>query len=687
MNWQIELRDYMVKVLGMGFSENEIRAALRSVGWREVDIDNGLAVARLKQENKTSEIAPLGSPASTWKLGFQVPKLADKHQDLQQLTVVGDRVSRDLAESALVPMLTADKTPNLLLSSPDEKFPIATKTAIPLLLALLSRRAEALKRASRPARSVRSRIFGAATSGGVLKLLARGPKREPLAIAPAFSTQPLLLAAPSWRVIWLMRLQFITERIFAKIEAAVAIAGRIILLPVAFFGLAVKLSGGILRAVSARYGKTAMEKQRAGLSIGGSAASSSPATMLIGEKFSEHIVLFDIFKLAGRMFRTRRLRTFLTISGISVGIGTILFLVSFGYGLQNILFERITTEEALLTLDVVPPSDNAVVAIDDAMIEKVHGIDGVAEVSKMIALNGEMAFGESSAAGFIYAADATYPRMIGIKAAADEFAASQDHSAVIISSAAAKLLGWGDSPEAALNKEISFVAGLPKAGSGEIETVALEGRFRVAGVADDPFSVFAYFPIERMSGLHLPSYSQLKVKVKDTTFLEPTRDKILTMGLLVSMLTETVDQARKVFNVVKLVLGLFGVITLVVSAIGMLNTLTIALLERTQEVGIMKAVGASNFDIWKLFLAEAVIMGFLGGVGGIAIGYVSAEIFNYGINLLAKTFGGQALNLFQTPTWFVLTIVGFSSCIGIVTGLWPARRASRLDPLDALKYK
>jgi len=169
--------------------------------------------------------------------------------------------------------------------------------------------------------------------------------------------------------------------------------------------------------------------------------------------------------------------------------------------------------------------------------------------------------------------------------------------------------------------------------------------------------------------------------------LEPVREQLLTHGLLVSALSETVDQARKVFNIVRLILGLFGIITLVVSAIGMLNTMTIALLERTQEVGIMKAIGASDFDIWKLFLAEAMIMGFFGGVGGIAMGYLSANLFNLGINALAKAFGGQSLNFFQTPSWFVLTIVMFSVTVGMITGLWPARRASRLDPLDALKYK
>ena len=656
MSWQIELKEYIARCLKLGFPKDEIRAALRSVGWQEADIENGLRFSIAAQVKKSSD-------------RYEITLSSDRHSE-----GVGDRrisgILRKTQDDRQKLILSADKTPNLLLPSPSGKFPAAVKTAIPLLLALLSRRALALKRAVRADRHRR-----------VLKLLS-GFKREPLEIAAAPLSHQLLLAAPSWRTIWFTRFQLITERVFSRIESAAIVAGRIILFPAALFGLAVKLLGNISYLALARYSSRTAEKP--GRDLRG--ADASPATMLIGKKFPEHIVALDIFKLAGRMFRTRRLRTFLTISGISVGIGTILFLVSFGYGLQNILFERITTQEALLTLDVVPPADSGVVAINDAAVEEMRKMEEVEDVSKMVALNGEMESGESSAAGVIYAVDAMYMRVTGVKPTAGQIIDGGNNSGAAISTAAMKLLGWDDAPESALGKELGFIISLPKEG-GEIETIALDGRFKVTGVVDDPMSVFVYLPIEKTSGLKLPPYSQLKVKVKDTALLDPTRDKILKMGFLVSMLSETVDQAKKVFNAVKLVLGLFGVITLVVSAIGMLNTLTIALLERTQEVGIMKAVGASNFDIWKLFLAEAILMGFLGGVGGIVVGFLSAEIFNYGINLLAKTFGGQALNLFQTPTWFILTIIAFSSCIGIITGLWPARRAAGLDPLDALKYK
>ena len=135
------------------------------------------------------------------------------------------------------------------------------------------------------------------------------------------------------------------------------------------------------------------------------------------------------------------------------------------------------------------------------------------------------------------------------------------------------------------------------------------------------------------------------------------------------------------------VLALFGLIALFVSAIGMFNTMTIALLERTNEIGIMRSIGVRRSDIRKLFLFESMLMGFLGGVGGVGIAMLGGTLANMGINALAQRFGGTALNLFVYPAWFVILIIVFSAIIGFLTGLYPSYRASRLNPLDALRYK
>jgi putative ABC transport system permease protein len=115
--------------------------------------------------------------------------------------------------------------------------------------------------------------------------------------------------------------------------------------------------------------------------------------------------------------------------------------------------------------------------------------------------------------------------------------------------------------------------------------------------------------------------------------------------------------------------------------------MTIALLERTNEIGIMRAIGVTRRDMLMLFLMESSLMGLLGGVGGVAVGYLGGEIANTGLNILAKTMGGQTLNLFYRPLWFILVIIVFSTIIGFLTGVYPSIRAARMNPLEALRYK
>ena len=113
----------------------------------------------------------------------------------------------------------------------------------------------------------------------------------------------------------------------------------------------------------------------------------------------------------------------------------------------------------------------------------------------------------------------------------------------------------------------------------------------------------------------------------------------------------------------------------------------ISLLERTQEIGIMRAIGASKRDVQKMFLVEASLIGLLGGVVGIGIGIMSGEIFNWVLNIFARALGGQPVNLFFYPGWFIIFIILLSFTVGLISGIWPARRASRLNPLQALRYK
>jgi len=399
------------------------------------------------------------------------------------------------------------------------------------------------------------------------------------------------------------------------------------------------------------------------------------------------MLLSDLLSLSTRMFKTRKMRTFLTILGVGVGIGTVLFLVSLGYGLQNVVLSKITTADSLLSLDV-SPGIAGIINLDKASVEKIKQTPNVVEVSPMTNVSAQMSIEQLTGDGLIYAVEPSFFRLGGIiPDKGTIFRTGAAHEA-LISTAAAKL--FNISPEEAIGKAIALTLFLPKInieGFEETETAKRPDKYKIIGVVEDENTSYAFIPLETISDLNINSFTQVKVKVAANEYMETIRNQIIESGFLVSALSDTIEQANKIFRVVQIVLALFGLVALIVSAIGMFNTMTIALLERINEIGIMRSIGASVGDIMKLFLLESFLMGLLGGLGGVAIGYLAGELANFGINLLAKNFGGQALSLFYRPTWFVALIIIFSSLIGFLTGVYPARKAAKLNPLDALRYK
>jgi len=378
--------------------------------------------------------------------------------------------------------------------------------------------------------------------------------------------------------------------------------------------------------------------------------------------------------------------------GIGVGIGTILFLVSLGFGLQKTILEQITTSDALSTLDIY--SENVNIAdLNQETIQKIESTQDVEEVSPMLNIPAQIAINDLSSGITVNAIKASYLRLSGIEAKTGRLFNDGEANKIIISSAILKSFNIEKETDA-LSGIASLKLYLPKksddsspASSEDVEEVNLTNDFEVVGIVDDEFSAFAYVQLSDINYLNLPSFSRAKVKISNQNKVEQVREKLISMGFSVSSLSDTIDEANKIFQAVQIVLSLFGAVALIVSAIGMFNTMTIALLERTQEIGVMKSLGASRSDIWKLFLVESVLIGFLGGVSGIMLGVGAATISNFAINKLASSLGGTSVNLFFTPVEFVLTILVFSTIVGFMTGLYPARRASRLNPLDALRYK
>jgi len=402
--------------------------------------------------------------------------------------------------------------------------------------------------------------------------------------------------------------------------------------------------------------------------------------------------VLDNIKLATRNFKTRKLRTFLTVLGISVGIGTTLFLVSLGYGLQKVLLEKIAKSDALLTLDVAS-TNSSLIKIDKKTLDYFSQIQNVSEVSPQQILMSQFKLEDITSNIQLSSVNSVFFRLGGIELLAGEKYENDKDAKVILSTGALTSLGIDDASQA-IGKEVEITLVIPGENQeskqellADKSMVPLEQKFVVCGIVDDPSESSGFIPSGWAKDIAPDFFDEVKVRVNDRQNLDMVRNEISEKGFSVMALTDTVDEANKIFSIIQVILAMFGVVALIVSAIGMFNTMTIALLERTNEIGILRAIGATRREILFLFLTESIAIGFLGGAGGIFIGFLGTYMAGFGFNFLAKMLGGQYVDIFYTPIWFVIFIVIFSTLIGLITGIYPARRASKLNPLVALRYK
>lgn len=394
----------------------------------------------------------------------------------------------------------------------------------------------------------------------------------------------------------------------------------------------------------------------------------------------------DLIALSTRTFKTRPVRTLLTVLGMAVGIGAVLFLVSLGYGLQYILIGNlVTTEDSLRTLEVFyPPESGLNITQDD--LKKILESPEAQEISPVAEFTGEIRFGDLTGLGLLRMIKPNYFRLSGLVTSIGSSFTEKEPS-IIASSQALKLINLPVEP-LSLNKEFNFKVFFQKEGeTEEIEEAAVDKPLFLKGIIEDDLQPpFILFPIDFLPK-EPPYYKSALVKASNIDFVEKLRDDLVKKGFIISAKIDLVKQARKLMSIITAVLGIFGITALIVSAIGMFNTMIVALLERTYEVGIIKSLGATDADVKNLFLMESMIMGLLGGLGGIILGGGIGKLLNFGLTLLAERLGGKPLQLFIIPGWFLLIIIVSSIIIGFISGFWPAARAAQLSPKEAFLRK
>ncbi|MCB9813869.1 ABC transporter permease [Candidatus Nomurabacteria bacterium] len=392
------------------------------------------------------------------------------------------------------------------------------------------------------------------------------------------------------------------------------------------------------------------------------------------------------------MFKTNPLRTWLTILGMGVGTGAVVVLVGLGFGLQQIILEQIVFGETLLSLGVSSTGAQGLSLTPETVVEfeKNPAVLDAAPLARFPAL---ITYKGLTGNVFVQGVEPPYLRYAGVTATEGtvfEEADAGDTNSIMISPATLKLFGIADEDvKAFIGQKVTLKLLVPADdGTDNVNEIVIDKEYIVRGVTKEQgvLNVMMMLP-ELRNYVGIEEYERIQVRVDSNQNLPIVEAKLIEDGYRVTALSKTVEQASKIFQGIQVVLATFGGIALIVSAIGMFNTMTVTLLERTKEIGIMRTIGASPNDVKYLFVSESVVVGFLGGVTGILMGVVLGLSVNLLLNIVAGQFGGQSVKLFSFPFNFLAFITIFSAAVGYLTGIFPARRASTLNPLDAIRYE
>ncbi len=393
-----------------------------------------------------------------------------------------------------------------------------------------------------------------------------------------------------------------------------------------------------------------------------------------------------LYKLALLNIVAHKLRSILTISGVAIGVGFIVFLISLGYGLQRISTQQIANLEALQIIDVTP-GKSKIVKINEEVLDKFKKLSNVSEVTPELSLVGKISYASSTTEGVIYGKNSDYIKLEDPRLVTGSFYTNNNSDGAIINQTAVKQLGLKDDKDAIGKKiDLSIIIGkdyFEDAENDKTEDIVVS----ISGVLENESSPYVYIPLEKYKSLGVVNYSSVKVKVANKESVDITKKQLENLGFKTTTLKDTVDQINQFFTIFQLILLSFGVIAVIVAALGMFNTLTISLLEKTREISFMKVLGTETNDIWRLFLGEAIIIGLLGTTLGILAGtLIGSGLNNFLIDLAQKT-GNKPVEIFYTPITFILIIFTISLTISILTGIYPAYRATRIDPLEAMRYE
>ncbi|MGB6482484.1 MAG: ABC transporter permease [Candidatus Acidiferrales bacterium] len=452
----------------------------------------------------------------------------------------------------------------------------------------------------------------------------------------------------------------------------------------------------------------------------------------------------DLTELALRNLREAMLRNFLTTLGVGVGVASLVAMLSLGVGLQQFASKRLANSGLFNAVFVYSQADmqefrgsrrnsaasasspSASRPLDESARRDLQRLPNVTEVYPQIRFMTEVRFANSpyptSVAGVPDSArsDGAFDGMQG------RFFSGPDAGEAILQSDFAKELS--DNPTALIGKDLILRYAERQAissddaehnGSGAksdsansgFSVVPHEKQLRIIGIVDtEPEGGFGGFgrsrvfiPLDLAQQLSATdvsdlrqlvngsssdrAYSSLTVRVKSPTDVQNAEASIKGMGFATFSLLDITKNLRLFFTVIDRLLGIFGSLALAVATLGIVNTLVMAVLERRREIGVFKALGADDRDVKQLFFAEAGVMGLVGGIGGVFLGWLIGRALTFGTNVYLARQSLPAVDISAVPLWLALGAIAFAVVVSLAAGLYPASRAARLNPVEALRYE
>ncbi len=401
----------------------------------------------------------------------------------------------------------------------------------------------------------------------------------------------------------------------------------------------------------------------------------------------------DYFSLSFNNLKRRKTRSWLTMIGIFIGIAAVVALISLGQGLQTAIekqFEDFGSDRIIIQEKGLqgPPgsgtSQSTKLTSED--IEIIKGVRGVESAAGMLLKTARIEHNDEIKFNFI----------VGIPLASDEKEALD-----FFNVESGRDLKEDDDKKAVVG--ISYAEG--KVFDKKLDLgnrIIIEGEsFEIVGIMErigNPYDdASVVIPKETMGEIYNieDEESQIYVKVKDVNEIDRVKEDIERElrkergeeegkeTFEVTTAEQFLEAFMNIFGVVQAVLVGIAAISLLVGGIGIANTMYTSVLERTKEIGTMKAVGAKNSDILILFLIESGMLGLIGGVIGIIIGIGLSKTAEY----IAMTQLGTNLLQASVDPILIGGALAFSFLIGAISGVFPAMQASKLKPVDALRYE